>query len=68
MDAEMLTGVFPIIVKQLVDLAANITFWNLDIIFGGAIIGHEGEEAVVGDIELEQSYYHTAPPIQLSYS
>ena len=51
-NAEKLTSILPIVVEQLVDLAANISFRDLDIIFGRAIIGHEGEEAVVGDIEL----------------
>ena len=49
---RMLTGVFPIIGEQLGNLAANISFWNLDIILGRAIVRHEREEAVVGDIEL----------------
>jgi hypothetical protein len=48
-----LTGVFAFFGEQLVDLVANIILWDLDIILGGAIIRHEREEAIVGDIELQ---------------
>ena len=48
-----LTSVLAVLGKELVDLIADFTVGNLDIVLGGAIVGHEGEEAVVGDIELQ---------------
>ena len=48
-----LTSVFAVFGEQLVDLVANIILRDLDIILGGAIIRHEREEAVVGDVELQ---------------
>lgn len=47
-----LTGVLAILLEELLDLVANLTIRNLDIIFGITIVGHEGEEVVVGDVEL----------------
>jgi len=44
-------SVLALISEQLVDLVANFTLRNLDIVLGGAVIGHEGEETIVGDIE-----------------
>ena len=46
-----LTRVFAIIV-ELLDLVTNLAIGDFDIVLGGAIIQHEGEEAVIGDIEL----------------
>jgi hypothetical protein len=48
----VLTGVLLLLTEELVDLFANLTLWNLDIILGSTVLGHEGEEAVVGDVEL----------------
>lgn len=48
----LLTGVLAIFDEELPDLVANFALGNLDIVLGGAVIGHEGEEAVVGDIKL----------------
>jgi len=37
--------------EKLVDLLANLSIGDLDIILGLAIISHQGEEAIIGDIE-----------------
>ena len=50
---ERLTGVFSVLNKELLDLVANLTLWNLYIILLVAVIGHEREEAVVGNIKLK---------------
>lgn len=47
-----LTGVLALLGKQLVDLVANFTIGDLDVVLGGAVISHEGEETVVGNVEL----------------
>lgn len=47
-----LTGVLALLGEELVDLVANFTIGNLDIVLGGAIVGHEGEETIVSNIEL----------------
>jgi hypothetical protein len=49
-----LTSVFAVVSEQFGDLVANIAIWDLDIILGGAIIRHEREETIVGDVELQQ--------------
>jgi hypothetical protein len=57
-DAQLLsdlTGVLSILLEELLDLVTNFTIWNLDIVLGGAVVVHEGEEAVVSDIKLAQS-------------
>jgi len=41
-------GVFD---KHLLDLFTNVIVWDLDILLGGAIIGHERQEAVIGNVE-----------------
>lgn len=48
----MLTGILLLGLEELLDLLADFTFWNLDIILGGAIIRHERQETVVSDVEL----------------
>ena len=48
----MLTGILLLGPEKLLDLLANFTVWDLDIILGSAIVGHERQEAVISDIEL----------------
>ena len=50
----VLTGILLLLTEELVDLFTNLTLWNLDIILGGTVLGHEGEKAVVGDVELAE--------------
>jgi hypothetical protein len=51
-DWLVLTGILLLLTEELVDLFANLTLWNLDVILRSTILGHEGEKAVVGDVEL----------------
>jgi hypothetical protein len=51
-DWLVLTGILLLLTKELVDLFANLTLWNLDIILSSTVVGHEGEKAVVGNVEL----------------
>jgi len=37
--------------EQALDLVAELTIWDLDVVLGGAVVGEEGEETIVGDIE-----------------
>lgn len=48
----MLTGILLIGLEELLDLLANLAIWELHIILDGAVVRHEGQEAVIGDIEL----------------
>ena len=52
LDNLVLTGILLLGLEQLLDLLANFTLWDFDIVLGGAIIRHKGQEAVVSDIEL----------------
>lgn len=49
---DVLTGILAVLGEKLVDLVASLAVWNLDIVFHGAVVGHQGEEAVVGDVKL----------------
>jgi len=44
-------NVLALISEELLDLVSALSVWDLDVVLGGAIVGHEGEEAIVGDIE-----------------
>jgi hypothetical protein len=48
-----LTGVLALLVEELVDLVANLTIGNLNVVLGGTIVGHEGKETVVGNVKLD---------------
>ena len=48
-----LTGVLAILGEELVDLVTNFAIGDLDVVLGGAIIRHEGEETVIGNVELK---------------
>jgi hypothetical protein len=37
--------------EKLLNLFANLAFGHLDIILGGTIVGHEGQETIVSDVE-----------------
>lgn len=50
-----LTGVLLLDLEKLVDLLGDLTaVGHLDVILGLTILRHEGEEAIVGDIELNR--------------
>jgi hypothetical protein len=44
-------GVLLLLLEELGDLLANLVVGQRNIILGVTVIGHEGEEAVVGDVE-----------------
>lgn len=48
-----LTSIFFLGAEELLDLITNFPFRLFDIILGFPIVGHEREEAIVGDIELD---------------
>ena len=50
---KLLTGVLLLLLEELGDLLANLVVGQRNIVLGVTVIGHEGEEAVVGDVELE---------------
>lgn len=52
------TGVLALLLEELLDLVANLTVWDLDIVLGVTTVGHEGQEAIIGDVEL---YSHSQP-------
>jgi hypothetical protein len=57
-----LTGVLLFGAEKLLNLFANLAFGHLDIILGGTIVGHEGQETIVSDVELlscEQPLAHS---------
>jgi hypothetical protein len=46
------TGILALVGEELVDLVTSIAIRNLDVVLGGAVVRHEGQEAVVGDVQL----------------
>lgn len=48
----LLTDVLAILSEHLVDLLSNFALRDLAIVLGIAVLGHEGQEAVVGDVQL----------------
>lgn len=48
----MLTSVLAFFNEELLDLVSDITLWELDVVLGGAVIRHKGEEAVIGHVKL----------------
>ena len=61
--SESLTGVLFFVAEKLGDLLPDFVVWNLDIVFGGAIVGHERKETVVGDIKLLQELSRNSQPV-----
>lgn len=48
-----LTSVLAVLGEHLADLVTDLAVGKLDIVLGGSVFGHEGKEAIVGDIELQ---------------
>jgi hypothetical protein len=53
-NRNQLTGVLLINLEELVDLLTNLTVGHADIVLGVTVVVHEGEEAIVRDVELQQ--------------
>lgn len=51
---ELLTGVLLFSPEELLDLLTNLTVGHADVVLGVAVVVHEGEEAIVGDVELQK--------------
>jgi len=53
-DVGMLirTGVLLLVPEELLDLGSNLAVGVLDVVLHGAVLRHEGEEAIVLDVEL----------------
>lgn len=47
-----LTGILLFGAEESLDLLADFTLGKLDIVLSGTIVGHEGQEAIVSDVEL----------------
>lgn len=71
-DIEQLTGVLLVNLEELVDLLTNLTVGHADIVLGVTVVVHEGEEAIVRDVELQKCVNKSqAPsflPISLKFS
>lgn len=65
----VLTGVLAILSEHLVDLVTDLTVWDLDVVLGGAVLRHEGEETVVSNVELNElsAVFPRNPSICLTY-
>ena len=48
----VLTGILAILNEKLLDLVTDFALRELDIVLGGTIIRHEGEEAVISHVKL----------------
>jgi hypothetical protein len=48
----LLTGILLVGLEEFLDLLTDLSVWEFDVVLDGAIIGHEGQEAIIGDIEL----------------
>jgi hypothetical protein len=57
-----LTGVLALLGEELVDLVANLTLGELDIVLGRAVLRHEGEETVVSNVKLSEGISRGSPP------
>jgi hypothetical protein len=53
MDNGEHTSILAVFGKELLDLVSDFAVGDLDVVLGGAIVGHEGKEAIIGDIELK---------------
>lgn len=47
-----LTSVLAVLSEELVDLLTGLAVRELDVVLGGAVIGHEGQETVVSHVKL----------------
>ncbi|CAF3632961.1 unnamed protein product [Fusarium graminearum] len=50
--SKLLTGVLLLFLEELGDLLANLVVGKGNIVLGVTVVGHEGEETIVGDVEL----------------
>lgn len=58
-ERSRLTGVLLVFLEKLVDLLANLTVRELDVVLGVALVVHKRKEAVLGNVELERNQRHS---------
>lgn len=58
---DIRTGVLLLVVEELLNLLANLVVGDLDVVLHVAVLSHEGEETVVGDVELSSLVSETRP-------
>lgn len=46
------TGVLALVGEELVDLVTNLAIGKLDVVLGGAVVGHEGKETILRNVDL----------------
>jgi hypothetical protein len=51
-DCVALTGILLVGAEKLLNLLADFAVGHLDIVLGGTVVRHEGQEPVVSDVEL----------------
>jgi hypothetical protein len=58
LDVRMVirTGVLLLVLEELLNLGTHLALGVLDIVLHGAVLRHEGEEAVVLDVELNGAW------------
>jgi len=54
-NGAVLTGLLVFLVEELLNLVTDLTLGELDVVLGGTVIRHEGEEAVVGHVKLKEA-------------
>ena len=50
--SKLLTRIFLVLLKELINLLADFIVGDLNIVFGRSVIAHKREKAIIGDIEL----------------
>lgn len=48
-----LTAVLLLLTEHTEDLLTNLGVGNLDVVLGAAVVIHQGQEVIVGDVDLE---------------
>lgn len=52
---KALTEVLPLVMELSLNSLTKLTFRELDVVLGAAVVIHQREEIVVGDVELNDS-------------
>ena len=58
-----LTGILALLGEELVNLLANLSIWDLDVVLLVAVVRQQVQEAVLGDVEL---FDHTTVSVAFS--
>ena len=53
--AAKLTDVLLVRLEHLHESLTDFTFRNLDVVLGITVISHEGQEAIIGDVQLRKT-------------